>query len=603
MMVAIVAVTASALFATSAFAASGQSVAGEQVAVASDPSTMTAAIIPGAGREARVVPLPKPLSTADADAYSQAFRLGAQGRWAAAEKEAERASDPLLLGHVLARRYLDKSTHASTDDIQSWMETYADLPQAEALYHLISAKGAAAGVNQPVRGTLKETSVDTSDDGSNWEATAFNVDLTSSLGRSLKQKLHAVLRRDNDDQAVGILREAMLHGLPKLDQDELKLMVAFHNYGQGRSDLAASLAADVAARSGDDFPAAYWVAGLAEWRRGRPDKAKVHFEHLAEAPNSTGWMMAAGAFWAARSNLVTHHPEVVNHWLEIAATYPRTFYGLLSRRILGYETLFSNSQVPFTQVDADILMRSPGGRRALALLQIGDSSTAEDELRKSYPHAGKALRQSILAMAQNGDMPELAVRLGGLSPDSASDASAYPLPNWTPLGGWHMDRALVLAFARQESRFDPNVHSPRGAVGLMQLMPATAAVLGGSRSRERLTNPEYNLALGQKYLAKLLGENLINGNLFYLAAAYNAGPGKLAQWVDAFGRNDDPLLFVESLPSRETRAFVERIMTNYWIYRGRLGQASGSLDQIASGKWPTYDSLDKAPKLRDVSTR
>jgi soluble lytic murein transglycosylase-like protein len=190
-----------------------------------------------------------------------------------------------------------------------------------------------------------------------------------------------------------------------------------------------------------------------------------------------------------------------------------------------------------------------------------------------------------------------------MMPDSANDASAYPLPNWTPTGGWTMDRALVLAFARQESRFNPHVRSARGAVGLMQLMPATAATLGGSTARERLADPQYNLALGQKYLSKLLAEDPVNGNLFYLAAAYNAGPGKLAQWVSAFGRNDDPLLFLESLPSRETRTFVERIMTNYWIYRGRLGQQAGSLDQIATGQWPTYDTQDRGGKTRAVSTR
>ncbi len=604
MMIAVMAISIPALTAAPASAEPVQSGSRQQLAAANDGAVRTAAIVPGMGREARAVPLPKPLSQVDADAYSRAFHEQDLGHWGAAEKEASRITDPLLIGHLQAHRYLDANSHVSVDEIQAWMAANADLPEAEDVYRLAAAKGASnQTMPQPVRGSLKETSVDPSDDGSNWEQSTLESDMVSTQGVAFKKKLHAALRRDQETQADGILREAMLKGLPNVDQDQLKLMVAFHHYCDGRSDLAAPLAADVASRSGDALPASYWVAGLAEWRQGRPERAKVHFEHLAEAQDTTGWMMAAGAFWAARANLVTRHPELVDHWLEIAATYPRTFYGLLARRVLGYETLFSNNQVPFTQADADMLMHSPSGRRALALVQIGDSQSAEEELRKAYPHAGKALRQSFLALAQNGDMPELAVRLGGMMPERVNDTTAYPLPNWTPNGGWTMDRALVLAFARQESRFNPHVRSPRGAIGLMQLMPGTVAAMGGSSSHERLTNPEYNLALGQKYLAKLLAEDPVNGNLFYLAAAYNAGPGKLAQWISDFGRNDDPLLFLESLPSRETRTFVERIMTNYWIYRGRMGQTAPSLDQIATGQWPTYDVQDRASRVRAASTR
>jgi soluble lytic murein transglycosylase-like protein len=79
-------------------------------------------------------------------------------------------------------------------------------------------------------------------------------------------------------------------------------------------------------------------------------------------------------------------------------------------------------------------------------------------------------------------------------------------------------------------------------------------------------------------------------------AAYNGGPGNLAAWLDGTAHNGDPLLFIESMPSRETRHFVERILTNLWIYRERLGQAAPSRAALAAGDWPDYVGLDAGAK-------
>jgi soluble lytic murein transglycosylase-like protein len=93
-----------------------------------------------------------------------------------------------------------------------------------------------------------------------------------------------------------------------------------------------------------------------------------------------------------------------------------------------------------------------------------------------------------------------------------------------------------------------------------------------------------------------MSERGIQRDLFRTAAAYNAGPGNLRKWERNVPHGNDPLLFIESLPSRETRAFVERILTNLWIYRDRLGQESPSLDDIVAGRWPRYEALDSDGK-------
>ncbi len=568
-----------------------------RVASTDDDATRTAEVMPGFGREAQIVPLPQPLSPQDAETYAHVLQLQDSGQWAAADHELHRVSDDLLKGHVLARRYLASGYRPHYEELRSWMDEYADLPEAEAVYHLATARGIKGfgAIRQPVRGVLRGGGVDTSDDGSNWEDATFGVDRGSARGNAIKAQVRQMLRHGHDEAAIALFTSPQAQDLDAADVDEMKLALALNRFAAGRDVDAAAWASQAAERSGEQIPAASWVAGLAEWRLGKPELARRHFEEVTRASDASSWMIAAGAFWAARANLVSHRPEVVDHWLEIAATYPRTFYGLMARRILGYETLFSWENTPFTESDAEMLLHLPGGRRALALLQLGDSQAAEEELRRAYPHAGKAVRQSMLALAQAGGMPSLAVRLGGVAPGQQSDTAAFPVPGWNPRGGWTVDRALVYAFVRQESAFNPRARSAKGAGGLMQLMPATAAAMGGRHAREHINDPAINLAVGHRYLSRLLSENPVNGNLLYLAAAYNAGPGKLSQWLEASGDVKDPLLFIEALPSRETRTFVERVMTNYWIYRARLQQPSASLDQIASGAWPMYQELAGKP--------
>jgi soluble lytic murein transglycosylase-like protein len=131
----------------------------------------------------------------------------------------------------------------------------------------------------------------------------------------------------------------------------------------------------------------------------------------------------------------------------------------------------------------------------------------------------------------------------------------------------------------------------------MQLMPGTASFVARDRrlrssDRHRLYDPDVNLELGQAYIEILLNEGHIAGDLFHLVTAWNGGPGNLSKWQRRVNGVDDPLLFIESIPSAETRDFVERVLTNLWIYRDRLGQTNPSLDALASGERPVYVPLD-----------
>ena len=196
------------------------------------------------------------------------------------------------------------------------------------------------------------------------------------------------------------------------------------------------------------------------------------------------------------------------------------------------------------------------------------------------------------AVAQIYQLPSISLGLGVLAEQQANvhaDADLYPVPHWRPAGGFTIDRALLFALVRQESAFNASADNPSGAAGLMQLMPATAKYLGGRR--QDLHDPVVNLGLGQEYLRRLLADPAVDNNLFMMAIAYNAGPGTLAKWRAA-DATQDALLFVESLPMDETRTFVERVMANVWIYQQRFGQPTPSLDHVAAGAWPIYQSQD-----------
>ena len=107
-----------------------------------------------------------------------------------------------------------------------------------------------------------------------------------------------------------------------------------------------------------------------------------------------------------------------------------------------------------------------------------------------------------------------------------------------------------------------------------------------------LYEPETNVTLGQHYVRYLLDQKGIENDLILTIAAYNAGPGNIESWRKKLSRIKDPVLFIESIPVRETRNFVEQVLTNYWIYQQRLGQPAPSLEAIAGGRWPVYMAMD-----------
>ena len=128
-----------------------------------------------------------------------------------------------------------------------------------------------------------------------------------------------------------------------------------------------------------------------------------------------------------------------------------------------------------------------------------------------------------------------------------------------------LSEALLLGLAKQESRFTPAVQSPVGAVGLMQLMPETAAELAGRPlTTAELEDPGRNTDLGSLYLRRLLAR--WQGNPLLTAASYNAGPGATEGWINP-RLSQAPELWVEAIPYPETRLYVKKVLGNAWSYQ------------------------------------
>ena len=543
------------------------------------------------------------VSETDGSRYRVIFDLQENGDWRAADKIIKTLSDKVLLGHVMAQRYLHPTNYRSRyKELKAWLDKYADHPQARRLYKL-ALKRKPKNWKAPKKPT-GSIYYGSGHDGRLLGYEVYNP--RKKLNRAQRQERQGLMRRMRYYLRKGwtksykkLVRNARVKKLfHPVELDRTKASLAAGYYADGRDEWAYDWANTAVKSSGKYLPEAHWVAALSAWRLSQFDTSRKHFEAVSTSRYSSPWLVTAGAFWAARASIQIRKPALYNKYLAAASSYPRTFYGILARRLLGLEVNYNWAPPPLKKAALAELAKAPGGQRAVALLQIGEDRRAERELRMLFSKANPELARAMMALADRANMPSLAMRIGNMlvaSGSSLYDSTAYPAPALPIEEGDIHDRSLVLALIRQESGFNPKAKSHRGARGLLQLMPRTASYVardhklkGSKRNRDILFDPETNLSLGQKYIDILMKDKRIKGDLFRMVTAWNGGPGNLNKWLRKVKHNNDALLFIESIPSKETRIFVERVLTNFWIYQARFGNPTPSLDLVAQGKWPKY---------------
>jgi soluble lytic murein transglycosylase-like protein len=537
------------------------------------------------------------LSAEDAALYAEIFDLYAEGRFAAAQGKIAAVKDPALMGYVKMERLLHPSHRATYDELREWMAYYADHPDADKIYAL-ALKRRPKSASPPLAPVRRKWKAELS--------AALHPDLERDYANTSRPRLAQIEGRvrhlAKKEQATLALTEIEGHlkrgTITERQYDRMRSWIAASLYYQGYQTRARDIATAVADRNGESAVLAYWIAGIIHYREGDIARAHERFSAMARVKEQDDALRSAAGFWASRSALAAGKSEAVAEGLEIAAHYPFTFYGQLALAQLGRRYDFNWDIPPPSAEDfARLAAADPAIRRAVALVEAGRVNEGDLEFRWINGRIDDALAEDLLALQHALGLPAAQLDLALHYRGRSFEAGLFPLPAFEPENGFTADPALIYALMRQESKFKVEATSRVGARGLLQLMPRTASYMAKDKTlqrgkgRDKLYDPALNLAIGQDYVNHLI-ETTADGDLFDMAVAYNGGPGNLRRWKREVAI-EDPLLFIESIPNPESRDFVEKVLTNYWVYRQRLGLAPVSRDRVAAGQLPLYDALDE----------
>ena len=532
--------------------------------------------------------------------YRQAYVFQEECKWKSANKHILKISNKILMGHILAQRYLHPKCYRSNYlELYYWLQKYNDLPQAKRIYRL-AIKRMPKGYKSPTK-PIKPTGI-VGDKVISKKSNKYKSSKKLSKNQRIeKQKLiNAVKSRVNrgwPTGAVKILQQRDVNLLlDQVELDQQKELIAKGYFLANKNDLAVKYASEALVNSSARVPYAAWTAGLASWRLKEYKKAADFFSLFSISLKDDAWHQTSGSFWAARSYAKLGQYNNINFWLERASQNPNSFYGMLALEILGIDEKINWGSNNTLNTSNSKLLNLPSGKRLQSLIQVGFN----DELEKEIVHINSVLNKEIASesvkIAQHFNLAYTQLKIVnkleqfGLTIETGL---YYPTPIWEPRGGFNINKELIYAFMHQESMFNAKAKSNQGAVGLMQVLPSTAKFITSSKDVKRsnsniLTVPEINLEVGQEYIEYLLDLEIVSNNLIYLAAAYNGGPGNLKKWKQETNYLDDPLFFMESIPSRETRWFIEKILTKYWIYQNKNQKEMTSLKMLANGKDPLY---------------
>jgi len=527
--------------------------------------------------------------------YRAIFSAIRRGDWTAAQTGIDALPGGPLTEVARAELILAKGSPKISDDaLSALLVNAADLPQASELAAVAARRGLAVPPLPAVRDLVRFAGP-----SKRQSARALRKDRAAA---ALAEVAGPLVRGDRPSEAEAIVN-ARLGDLSPEAQAEWRQRVAWAYYLAGDDANALRLANLARDGAGDWAVQASWVAGLAGWRQRDCAASGAAFEEVAVRARDPE-MIAAGLYWASRVDMLCARPERVEARLRSAARMKESFYGLIAQAALGMSDETS-PDVRLTGNDWSAIKTIPNVHRATALAEIGEVALADAALRHQARIGLARDHESLVHLAARLNLPAAQIWLAQNGPSGAqlSASARYPMPGWTPASGWQVDKALIFAHALQESQFKVDATSSAGARGVMQLMPGTARMvarhLGRVIDTGAMAEPAVNIELGQAYLRELADNMSSTGGLLpKVIAAYNAGPSSVANW-NGRGRNlADPLLFIESIPFAETRAYVAIVLRNYWMYQRQTGVRTGSLSALAQGMWPRFPGMPGRDAVR-----
>ncbi len=481
------------------------------------------------------------LSNTDKNLYKQIFNLQKAGSFEDADVAISKLSNDILLGDVLAERYLNRRYNTTLPEIILWLKNYPEHTQAADIAELARAKYQSAAANLPK--TQKKRDLQGYGDTNN-----------------------ADIRFDSNTQA----KKLWSYGI--------------ESWRNGKKSDAARFFSSLVSTKEELTPWQESAANFWAYRSyqalGNKAEANKYLVKAAENPRVFYGILARkqlGKKLELDTDIVeanTPGAELLNKKPEIRRIIALTQCELNERAEKQIRQLF-----PSASKQEKWGLLALANKLGLASAQISMAKQLESSERKLdalkypvprwQPEEGFNIEPSLIYALMRQE--------SGFQTSAISPAGAFGLMQLMPKTAQMMHSYYV-------ADNDNNIR-----------------VKSSGSDIKKLSDPVMNITLGERYVGHLLGNSLIKGNLFYMLAAYNAGIGRLKEWQDNIAYHDDPLLFVESIPYSETRTYVMQVMTNYWIYSELFGVNNKSVIAVLRNNWPTY--LPAEPMTADAGQR
>jgi soluble lytic murein transglycosylase len=387
-------------------------------------------------------------------------------------------------------------------------------------------------------------------------------------------------RKNNEDQgAIELLNNAPTHNQMTQASSWWKErhIMARRLMEEKRWKDVYKLVSNHRQKDGFSFAQAEFVAGWVALRKlNRQWEAFEHFERLFNAVKSP-ISRARGSYWAGLASETLGHPEIAKQWYRVAANYQTTYYGQIAAQNVGVtpalvvptpfqettqkETSFKNAKLV---IASKLLLKADDRKSAkLFLYAYTDNNSSNDK----YYYAAN--------LAEQLDLNDAALRIAKKAErdNFVMPNHLFPIVKRAMSTKYAVHPAFIHGIIRQESAFDQYAQSHAGALGLMQLMPATAKETaqkaGLSYRKSKLTSdPSFNMTLGAMYIHQMMER--WDQNRILAIASYNAGPGRVNGFLKKIGdprkNGIDSVDWVESIPIYETRNYVQRVTEALNVY-------------------------------------
>jgi soluble lytic murein transglycosylase len=411
-------------------------------------------------------------------------------------------------------------------------------------------------------------------------ATEAREDLSYALCR-----IQWMLRHDRIEDAARLMLAAAPDAMARQDTDEWwreRRALARKLLDLGKFQAAYQVVHEAALPANENYRAeSHFMPGWIALRYlSDPATARAHFAHIDDG-TANPIVLARAHYWRGRAAEAVGDTEALRAEYEAAAQHGTAYYGQLARARLGLETI-ELRKPPEQGSDSGLALSDERVRAADMLYTLGERDTVRSFVADLAEESGDAAALAALGelTVRRGDAhATLEIGKAALARGLALERYAFPtigIPQHSPIGP-PIARSIIYSVARTESAFDQRDKSSANAVGLMQVTPEagrdTAKRFGVSYDWDRMvSDPVYNTQMGAAELSALLSE--YRGCHIMTFAGYNAGRGRVREWVKQHGDPRDPKVdavdWVERIPLAETRNYVQRVMENLLVYRARF---------------------------------